>query len=315
MTKKQFDHLFEQIGDAEGLVPALGAPVTQDYSLPTKRQQALVNQLLEVSRNVKKPRELKEVAEHLGELLRRGLSSWRERIADRLLEIMGEEAAIQLEGLPAIQAMWEVHESLELLYVRTWEAFADRVLTMAQDLGPPRYGRAVLEMLGGLLRPGPPSRRDAILEFLFEHTAIGILDHRCLALDTLASVAGSLTPERFDALGDRAMEMAQDLEPQIREAGLSALERLSSPGPERELGTDTEGRWSFDTWTKNLIELFQEETPHFMGFWIRVKKEYPGFLVTLEGNGDEPITTSPVEALRTKVEDFACTQAAKYTIP
>ena len=190
---------------------------------------------IEASLKAKDPIELREAAERLGTLLREGPPDLRGALADRLLAILEEDRAGEGKR-SALHAMWQLYESLNVLPEPKREAFADRVLVMAQDLGMPGDEWEVLEMpvLEALraLCDHVPSRRDAILDFLFGVTANGIYDLRCLALHALVEVAGSLSPDHFGDLIDRAAEMARSPNESARGAGRSALDMLSESGPE-----------------------------------------------------------------------------------
>ena len=65
----------------------------------------------------------------------------------------------------------------------------------------------------------------------------------------------------------------------------------------RETGYTDEGRWHFWTWVKDIAAEFQQQCPYFMGFAVGIKRGYPGFMVTLVGEGHSVLPTRYVDAL------------------
>ena len=79
----------------------------------------------------------------------------------------------------------------------------------------------------------------------------------------------------------------------------------------RETGYTDEGRWHFWTWVKDIAAEFQQQCPYFMGFAVGIKRGYPGFMVTLVGEGHSVLPTRYVDALEIKLKEFARKEAGK----
>jgi len=176
----------------------------------------------------------------MGTLLREGPPDCRDALADGLLAILQENQAMA-EGRPALYAMWQLYESLNVLPEPKREALVDRVLVMAQDLGAPRDGREVLDMLGLLLRHGPPSRKKTLTERLAKPLGDGetYAYERARAMTVLAEAMPFLAESEQKAITDRIIKEAwgrgggQPVQGVYPEAVTEALSALWNHVPSR----------------------------------------------------------------------------------